>query len=308
MAFQMMFAIITPALITGAFAERKRFSAYLVFIVLWATFVYDPIAHWVWNPDGWLFKMGAMDFAGGTVVHISSGVTALVAAVVMGRRHGYQTEEMRPHNLTLTLLGTGMLWFGWFGFNGGSALAANGLAVNAFLTTHVAAAAGALGWMGAECMKRKQCTALGAASGAVAGLVGVTPAAGFVGPLAAIAIGAGAGIVCYYAVLMKSGLGYDDSLDTFGIHGVGGAFGALATGVFASGAIQAGKTGLLEGNIHQLGVQAIGVLGTVLYAGIVSFVLLKAIDAVMGLRVDQDHERLGLDLSQHGETAYDFPL
>jgi len=306
MVFQMMFAVITPALITGAFAERKKFSAYLVFMVLWATFVYDPLCHWVWSSDGWLNKLGALDFAGGTVVHISSGVTALVAVLVMGTRAGYGQEEMRPHNLTLTLLGTGMLWFGWFGFNGGSALAANGLASNALVVTHVAAAAGALGWMAVEGLKRHQCSALGAASGAVAGLVGIPPAAGFVTPLYAIFIGAAAGIGCFLAVALKARLGYDDSLDTFGVHGVGGALGALLTGVFATGAIQAGKTGLLEGNYHQLGVQALSVAVTVAYTATVSFVLLKLVDALMGLRVDRDHETVGLDLSQHGETAYDM--
>ncbi|HEY3414305.1 MAG TPA: ammonium transporter [Armatimonadota bacterium] len=306
MLYQMMFAVITPALITGAFAERKKFSTFLVFMVLWATFVYDPVAHWVWASGGWLNKMGALDFAGGTVVHISSGVTALVAAIVMGHRHGYQREEMRPHNMTLTLLGTGLLWFGWFGFNGGSALGANGLAANAILVTHVSAAAGALGWMGVECWRRRQCTALGAASGAVAGLVGITPAAGFVGPMAAIAIGLLVSIVCYIAVAAKAKLGYDDSLDTFGVHGVGGTIGALATGVFASAAIQAGKTGLLEGNARQLGVQAVGVLAVVVYSVVVSFVLLKILDAVMGLRVTREDEILGLDLSQHGEEAYDL--
>ena len=306
MLYQMMFAVITPALITGAFAERKKFSTYLVFMVLWATLVYDPVAHWVWGSGGWLNKMGALDFAGGTVVHISSGVTALVAAIVMGHRQGYQREEMRPHNMTLTLLGTGLLWFGWFGFNGGSALAANGLAANAILVTHVAAAAGALGWMAVECWQRKQCTALGAASGAVAGLVGITPAAGFVGPMAAIAIGLLVGVSCYGAVAAKSKLGYDDSLDTFGVHGVGGTIGALATGVFASAAIQAGKTGLLEGNARQLGVQAISILAVVAYSVVVSFVLLKVLDATMGLRVTREDEILGLDLSQHGEEAYDL--
>lgn len=306
MLYQMMFAVITPALITGAFAERKKFSTFLVFMVLWATLVYDPVAHWVWGAGGWLNKMGALDFAGGTVVHISSGVTALVAAIVMGHRHGYQREEMRPHNMTLTLLGTGLLWFGWFGFNGGSALGANGLAANAILVTHVAAAAGALGWMGVEWYHRKQCTALGAASGAVAGLVGITPAAGFVGPVAAIAIGLLVSAFCFAAVAAKSKLGYDDSLDTFGVHGVGGTVGALLTGVFASAAIQAGKTGLLEGNAHQLGVQAIGVLAVIAYSVVVSFVLLKFLDAVMGLRVNREDEMLGLDLSQHGEEAYDL--
>jgi Amt family ammonium transporter len=308
MLYQMMFAVITPALITGAFAERKKFSSYLVFMVLWATFVYDPLAHWVWGAGGWLNKLGALDFAGGTVVHISSGVTALVAAIVMGRRAGYPHAEMRPHNLTLTLLGTGLLWFGWFGFNGGGALAANGLAVNAVVVTHLAAAAGALGWMVVECLRHRQCTALGAASGAVAGLVGITPAAGFVGPMAALAIGAGAGVACFLAVALKSRMGYDDSLDTFGVHGIGGAFGALATGIFASGAIQAGKTGLLEGNMHQLSIQAVGVLATVVYTVVVSFILLKLVDAVMGLRVNEENEELGLDLSQHGEAAYDMPV
>jgi len=308
MIYQMMFAVITPALITGAFAERKKFSSYLLFMVLWATFVYDPLAHWVWGAGGWLNKLGALDFAGGTVVHISSGVTALVAAMVMGRRAGYPHADMRPHNLTLTLLGTGLLWFGWFGFNGGSALAANGLAVNAVVVTHLAAAAGALGWMAVECLRHRQCTALGAASGAVAGLVGITPAAGFVGPLAGMAIGAGAGVVCFLAVALKSRMGYDDSLDTFGVHGVGGAFGALATGVFASAAIQAGKTGLLEGNMHQITIQAVGVLAAVLYSAVVSLVLLKLVDAVLGLRVDERAEELGLDITQHGEAAYDMPL
>jgi len=306
MLYQMMFAVITPALITGAFAERKKFSTFLVFMLLWSTLVYDPVAHWVWGAGGWLNKMGALDFAGGTVVHISSGVTALVAAIVMGRRHGYPREEMRPHNMTLTLLGTGLLWFGWFGFNGGSALGANGLAANAILVTHVAAAAGTLGWMGAEWYLRKQCTALGAASGAVAGLVGITPAAGFVGPMAAIAIGLAVSVLCFGAVAAKAKLGYDDSLDTFGVHGVGGTVGALLTGIFASAAIQAGKTGLLEGNAHQLWVQAVGVAAVVAYSIVVSFVLLRVLDAVMGLRVSRDDEIMGLDLSQHGEEAYDL--
>jgi Amt family ammonium transporter len=305
MAYQMMFAVITPALITGAFAERKRFLTYMVFMLLWTTLVYDPIAHWVWNPDGWLNRLGALDFAGGTVVHISSGFSALVAAVMIGARHGYPHDPGRPHNLSLTLIGTGILWFGWFGFNAGSALGANGLAASALVMTHIAAAAGALGWMLVEGLKKRQCTALGAASGAVAGLVGITPAAGFVGTPAALVIGFGAGVLCYYAVLMKGRLGYDDSLDTFGIHGVGGTWGALATGLFASGAIQAGKAGLLEGNPGQLLAQFIGVAATIVYAVVVSFLILKALDTVMGLRVTHDEERMGLDLSQHGETAYD---
>lgn len=305
MSYQMMFAVITPALITGAFAERKRFPTYMAFMLLWTTLVYDPVAHWVWNPDGWLYKLGALDFAGGTVVHITSGISALVAAVMIGARQGYPHDPGRPHNLSLTLAGTGILWFGWFGFNAGSALGANGLAANALAVTHVAAAAGALGWMLVEGLRKHQCTALGAASGAVAGLVGITPAAGFVGAPAALVIGFGAGVLCYYAVLYKSRLGYDDSLDTFGIHGVGGTWGALATGIFASGAIQAGKAGLLEGNPGQVRAQFIGVAATIVYSVVVSYLILRLLDAVMGLRVSREEERLGLDLSQHGETAYD---
>ncbi len=303
MVYQCMFAVITPALITGAFAERMKFSTYLVFIFLWTTFVYDPIAHWVWAEGGWLGNLGALDFAGGTVVHISSGFTALVCALVMGKRLGYPDEEMRPHNLTMTLIGTGILWFGWFGFNGGSALAANAQAVLAFAVTNIAAAAAALAWMFIEWRHRGSPTALGAASGAVAGLVGITPAAGFVGPLSAIAIGIGVAALCYYFVVMKTRWGYDDSLDTFGIHGIGGSFGALATGVFASAF---GKLGLIHGNPGQVWTQAIGVFATIAYAVVVSFILLKVLDATMGLRVDAEHETVGLDLSQHGETAYNL--
>src|SRR5438876_1521958 len=233
MIYQAMFAIITPALISGGFAERMKFSAYVCFILLWATLVYDPLAHWVWGADGWLHARGALDFAGGTVVHISSGVSALVCVLVMGKRRGYPGEDMRPHNLTMTLLGTGLLWFGWFGFNGGSALGANGLAVSAFVATNMAAASAALAWMFIEWAHRGEPTVLGAASGAVAGLVGITPAAGFVGVLPAIVIGIVASAVCYIAVMIKPRLGYDDSLDTFGVHGVGGTAGALLTGVFA---------------------------------------------------------------------------
>ena len=305
MMFQCMFAVITPALITGAFAERKRFSTYLVFIVLWATFVYDPIAHWVWGSGGWLNKMGALDFAGGTVVHMSSGYTALVAALLMGRRKGYPAQEMRPHNLVWTILGTGLLWFGWFGFNAGSALGANGEAALAFTTTNTATAAGALGWMFIEWAMRGKPTALGAASGAVAGLVGITPACGFVGPMASIVIGAGAGIICFFACSLKSKFGYDDSLDTFGVHGIGGTWGAFATGLFACAAISGvSGNGLFFGNPDQLRIQLIGIVATIAYAVTVSFILLKILDATMGLRVGKDEEEQGLDLSQHGEEAY----
>ena len=313
MIYQAMFAIITPALITGAFAERKKFSAYLVFMLAWATFVYDPIAHWVWGGDvaagtaGWLKALGALDFAGGTVVHISSGISALVCVLVMGKRRGYPNAEMRPHNLTMTLLGTALLWFGWFGFNAGSAISAGQLSTVAFVTTNTAAPAAAHSWMLIEWWHRKQPTALGVASGAVAGLVGITPAAGFVTPLSAIAIGAGAGALCYGAVLLKTRLGYDDSLDTFGVHGVGGTFGALATGLFATTAVNAaGADGLFYGNAALLGKQALAVGVTMLYSATVTFIILKVIDAVMGLRVTKEHEEMGLDVSQHGEAAYNL--
>jgi Amt family ammonium transporter len=307
MIYQAMFAIITPALITGAFAERKKFGAYLVFMVLWATLVYDVIAHWVWGVGGWLRQLGALDFAGGTVVHISSGVSALVAALVLGRRRIHPTEPITPHNLTLTLLGAGLLWFGWFGFNAGSALASGQLSVVAFVATHTAAAAATVAWMLVEWLLRGKPTVLGAATGAVAGLVAVTPAAGFVSPLSALLIGIGVGVLCYFAVSWKNRLGYDDSLDAFGVHGVGGTWGALATGLFASQAINAaGKNGLFYGNPAQLGVQALGVLATIVYAVVVTFVLLKVVDALMGLRVSEEQESEGLDLSQHGEAAYSW--
>jgi Amt family ammonium transporter len=307
MIYQAMFAIITPALISGGFAERMKFSAYVVFVLLWATFVYDPLAHWVWGSGGWLNSMHALDFAGGTVVHISSGVSALVCVLVMGKRRGYPGEDMRPHNLTMTLLGTGLLWFGWFGFNGGSALAANGLAVSAFVATNMAAASAALAWMFIEWAHRGEPTVLGAASGAVAGLVGITPAAGFVGVLPAIVIGIVASAVCYAAVMIKPRLGYDDSLDTFGVHGVGGTAGALLTGVFASKLINsAGQDGLLAGNPAQMIPQIVGVLATVAYAAVGTFVILKVVDAVIGLRVKEHAEEEGLDISQHGELAYDL--
>jgi Amt family ammonium transporter len=304
-AFQMMFAVITPALIAGAFAERMRFSAYLIFSVLWSTLVYDPVAHWVWAEKGWLFEMGALDFAGGTVVHLAAGVSALVCAIVVGRRTGYPHERHVPHNLTMTLTGAGILWFGWFGFNAGSALTSGGLAALALLDTHVAAAAGACGWVVVEWRHRGKPTALGAASGLVAGLVGITPAAGFVAPWAAAAIGALAGLVCYAAVVGKERLGYDDSLDAFGIHGVGGLLGALLTGVFAQKALnEAGRDGVIAGNPGQMLPQLAGIVAVGAYAAVVTLLLLKLVDKIVGLRVPVSEEREGLDATEHGETGY----
>jgi Amt family ammonium transporter len=305
MLFQMMFAVITPALITGAFAERKKFSTFIVFILAWATFVYDPLAHWVWGVGGWLRGLGALDFAGGTVVHISSGISALAAALIIGKRKGFGHQPMTPHNLPLTVIGASLLWFGWFGFNAGSALGANGLAAHAFLTTNTAAAAAALGWMFTEWSSRGKPTVLGAASGAVAGLVAVTPAAGFVTPMASIVIGAVAGVICYLACNLKSKLGYDDSLDVVGVHGVGGTWGALATGIFATKLVnEAGGDGLLYGNPKQLWIQFVAVAVTLILGFVVTTIILKVLDAVMGLRVSDEDEMAGLDLSQHSETAY----
>jgi Amt family ammonium transporter len=307
MLFQMMFAVITPALITGAFAERKKFSTFIVFILAWATLVYDPLAHWVWGTGGWLRNLGALDFAGGTVVHISSGVSALVAALVIGRRRGFGQQAMPPHNLPMTVMGASLLWFGWFGFNAGSALAANGLAAHAFTTTNTATAAAALSWMLTEWTSRGKPTVLGAASGAVAGLVAVTPAAGFVTPMASILIGAVAGALCYTACNLKSKLGYDDSLDVVGVHGVGGTWGALATGLFATKLVnEAGGDGLFHGNPKQFGVQVLAVLVTWVLALVMTTIILKVLDAIMGLRVTEQDELAGLDLSQHSETAYVF--
>ena len=305
MVFQMMFAVITPALISGAVAERMKFSAFMVFILLWTTVVYDPICHWVWG-GGWMGSLGALDFAGGTVVHISSGVSALAAALVIGHRKGYGVEHMAPHNLPMTLLGAGLLWFGWFGFNAGSALASGALAAGAFVATQVATAAAILGWVLIEWMQRGKPTALGAATGAVAGLVAVTPAAGFVGPMSSIIIGLGAGIICYMAVsLVKPLLGYDDSLDAFGVHGVGGAWGALATGLFASTAVNPdGADGLLFGNPGLVWKQLVAVGVTAVYAFVVSYLLLIVIDAVVGLRTSEENEVMGLDLTEHGESGY----
>jgi Amt family ammonium transporter len=303
MTFQGMFAAITPALITGAFAERMKFKTFLVFGLLWATFIYDPLAHWVWGKGGWIGSMGALDFAGGTVVHISSGVSALVCAIMVGKRRGFPTEYMAPHNLPFTVTGAALLWVGWFGFNAGSALAANALAANAFVTTNTAAAAAALSWMFVEWKHSGKPTMLGVATGAVAGLVAITPGAGFVGPVSSIIIGAVAGIVCFYAVVMKSRFGYDDSLDVVGVHGVGGTWGALATGLFASAAIN-GTDGLFFGNPAQLGPQIIGVVATWIYAAVGTWIILKILDVTMGLRVADEDEQMGLDLSQHNETGY----
>lgn len=304
MLFQLMFAAITPALITGAFAERMRFSALLLFTVLWSVLIYTPVAHWIWG-GGWLGKMGALDFAGGAVVHISSGTSALVCALMIGQRKGYGTDYMAPHNLPFTLLGTGLLWFGWFGFNAGSALGANGIAGGAFLATHAAAVTAALVWMWVEWVHRGKPTVLGVASGAVAGLATVTPGAGFIGPFSAIVMGLLAGFLCYFAVVWKGRMGYDDSLDVVGIHGVGGVVGILATGLFASKAINAGGAdGLFFGNASQLGVQLVMVAAVALFSAIGTWLILKIVDATMGLRVSLEDESTGLDLSQHNERGY----
>ncbi|MEN6357157.1 MAG: ammonium transporter [Armatimonadota bacterium] len=307
MIFQAMFAIITPALITGAFAERIRFNAFFIFIIVWLTVVYCPVAHWVWGSGGWLQKMGALDFAGGTVVHICSGIAALCCAIVIGRRKGYGREEFKPHNLTMTLVGTALLWFGWFGFNAGSALAANGLAVNAFVVTNTAAATAALSWVIIEWLHRGQPTALGFASGAVAGLVAITPASGYVGPMAAVLLGLVVSPICYCAILIKGKLGYDDALDVFGVHGVGGTWGAIATGLFASAVINpAGANGLFHGNAALLGKQLIAIVTVAAYSFVVTFIILKVINIFTPLRVSKADEETGLDLSQHGEVGYNL--
>ncbi|OLC17165.1 MAG: ammonia channel protein [Candidatus Rokubacteria bacterium 13_1_40CM_69_27] len=305
MVFQLMFAVITPALITGAFAERMKFSTFIVFTLAWATFIYDPLAHWVWGKGGWLGSLGALDFAGGTVVHISSGISALAAALVIGRRKGYGREPMPPHNLPLTVSGAALLWFGWFGFNAGSAVSAGKLATSAFVVTNTATAAAALGWMLTEWAMRGKPTVLGAASGAVAGLVAITPASGFVNPMASIVIGAVAGFLCYNACNLKAKLGYDDSLDVVGVHGIGGTWGAIATGLFATKLINPdGADGLFYGNPGQMKAQIIAVIASWVLAFVGTFIILKVLDAIMGLRVSEEAEMAGLDLSQHSETAY----
>lgn len=299
MLFQMMFAVITPALITGAFAERFKFKTYLMFLVFWFTLVYCPIAHWVWGQGGWIKELGGLDFAGGLVVHIASGMSALVATLMIGKRIGWKKDPIHPHNLSLTLLGASLLWFGWFGFNAGSALGANALAVKAFLTTQLSAAAAALGWIIVEWKRYGKPTALGIASGAVAGLVCITPAAGFVSPFWAIIIGFIGGIVCYFAVQSKFVLNIDDSLDAVGIHGVGGIWGSVATAIFAS-------TGVIAGNWLLLKVQLISTISTIVYSLFMTFVIIFILDKTMGLRVTKDEEVMGLDISQHGERGYNL--
>lgn len=301
-AFQLMFAIITPALITGAFAERMKFSAFVLFTILWSCLVYFPLCHWVWG-GGWLAKMGALDFAGGTVIHLNAGVAALVTVLIMGKRKGYRQEAIYPHNLTMTMLGAGILWFGWFGFNAGSALGANGTATVAFFATQIATAGAALSWIICEMVVRKKPTTLGFASGAVAGLVAITPAAGFVTPVPALIIGLIAGCICYFAVLAKEKFGYDDSLDVVGVHGVGGLWGAVATGLFAS----VGGTGLFYGNPHQLVVQLIASATAIVFSIIMTAVILFIVKMFTGsLRVDEEEEMVGLDQSMHGETGYNL--
>jgi len=306
MAFQMMFAVITPALISGAIAERMRFPAFIVFMLLWATFVYDPLAHWVWGVGGFLRELGALDFAGGNVVHISSGYSALIAALVLGKRKGFGKDSMAPHHVPMTVLGAGLLWFGWFAFNAGSALGANGLAAMALVNTNTAAAAAAIAWVVVERLHRGKSTMLGAASGAVAGLVAITPGAGFVTPLSSIVIGLIGGAVCYLAIsVIKAKFGYDDALDAFGCHGIGGTWGALATGIFATTTINpGGADGLFYGNASLLGIQAMSVGITVVFTVVATFIILKAIALVMKLRVSEEQESNGLDLSLHGERAY----
>lgn len=309
MVFQMMFAVITPALITGAFAERKRFKAFVIFSLLWATLVYDPIAHWVWGHGGWLGKLGALDFAGGTVVHISSGVSALVAASVLGarilHRDGEKPETLEPHDLTMVILGASLLWFGWFGFNAGSALGANGLAAIAFVNTNTAAAMAALTWMTISWMHKGVPSAAGAATGAVAGLVAITPAAGYVSPTASIVIGMIVACACYALVMMRDLIKIDDALDVWAVHGMGGSIGALLTGVFASVSVNAAAAnGLLYGNPRQLFVQFIAVAAVWIYSGVMTFIILKVMSIFLPLRVTAEEEAMGLDLSQHAEPAY----
>jgi Amt family ammonium transporter len=299
MLYQMMFAVITPALITGAFAERFKFKTFLVFIVAWFTFVYFPIAHWIWGQGGWIKELGGLDFAGGMVVHIASGMSALIATLMIGKRIGWKRDHMSPHNLSLTILGASLLWFGWFGFNAGSALGANALAVKAFLTTQLAAAAGAVGWLIIEWKRSGRPTTLGIASGAIAGLVSITPAAGFIYPMWAIVIGFIGGIGCYGAVRTKTKLNIDDSLDAVGIHGIGGIWGSIATGIFAT-------TGLVSGSWHLLKIQLVSTLAAIIYSLIMTFVIIHILAKTMGVRVTKSQEVLGLDISQHGERGYNM--
>ena len=298
--FQMMFAIITPALITGAIAERFKFTTYLVFLVAWITFVYAPIAHWVWAGDGWLFEMGALDFAGGTVVHINAGIAAVVAAWMVGKRRGVD-RGVEPHNVPFVILGAGILWFGWFGFNAGSGLAADGLAISAFLVTNTAAAVAMVVWVILGHIHTGKMSGVGAATGAVAGLVAITPASGFVGPMGALAVGLGAGVLTFYAVRIRHKFGFDDALEVMAVHGIGGIWGALATGIFAMGGI-----GLVDGSAEVLGYNVVATLATIVYSFIVTFIILKILDVIpgLGLRADEADEDAGLDVALHGERAY----
>ncbi|MFA7043698.1 MAG: ammonium transporter [Bacteroidales bacterium] len=303
--FQCMFAVITPALIIGAFSERIKFKGFLVFTILWSLFIYNPVAHWVWSSDGWLFKMGALDFAGGTVVHINAGIAAIVMALMLGKRRDYKGHAIPPHNITLVVIGAALLWFGWFGFNAGSGLAADGLAANALMVTHIAAATAALTWALLDWFIGKKPTVVGICTGAVAGLVAITPAAGFVGVTGALLIGVIVSVICFVMVAyVKPKLGYDDALDAFGVHGIGGMVGAILTGILATPAIQAAYSGAAYGNIRQLAVQLIAVGATMAYSGIGTFLLFKITERLIGLRATDKEEAVGLDETQHGETAY----
>ena len=304
--FQCMFAVITPALIIGAFAERIKFRGFLIFTVLWAIFVYNPIAHWVWSADGWLFKLGALDFAGGTVVHINAGIAALVMAVMLGKRKLPNGQHITPpNNIPFVVIGAALLWFGWFGFNAGSGLAADGLAASAFLVTHIAAASAALSWALLDWFINKKPTVVGIATGAVAGLVAITPAAGFVDVSGAIIIGLLVSVFCFFMVsVVKGKLGYDDSLDAFGVHGIGGIWGAIATGLFATPVIQSAYSGAFAGNPKQLGIQLIAIAATVVYSGVLTTILFKIVEKTLGIRATEEEESSGLDISQHNEIAY----
>ena len=303
--FQCMFAVITPALIIGAYAERIKFRGFLIFSVLWAIFVYNPVAHWVWSADGWLFKMGALDFAGGTVVHINAGIAALVMTLMIGTRKNYNNHPTAPHNIPLVVIGAALLWFGWFGFNAGSGLAADGLALSAFLATHLATATAAFTWALIDWIINKKPTVIGIATGAVAGLVAITPAAGFVGVLGAVVIGILVAVVCFFMVsVVKHKFGYDDSLDAFGVHGIGGIIGAIATGLLATPSIQSAYSGLFYGNPKQLYIQLVATVATIIFSGVMTFVLFKIVDKLFGIRATQKEEIAGLDITQHNEIAY----
>jgi Amt family ammonium transporter len=303
--FQCMFAVITPALIIGAYAERIKFKGFLIFSLLWAIFVYNPVAHWVWSADGWLFKMGALDFAGGTVVHINAGIAALVMTLMIGSRRNYNNHPTAPHNVPLVVIGAALLWFGWFGFNAGSGLAADGLAISAFLATHVATATAAFTWVLLDWFRNEKPTVIGICTGAVAGLVAITPAAGFVGILGAVVIGILVSVVCFFMVsVVKHKYGYDDSLDAFGVHGIGGIIGAVATGLLATPAIQSSYSGLFYGNPKQLWIQLIATGTTIVFSGVMTYILFKIVDKLVGIRATQKEEIAGLDISQHNEMAY----